>query len=158
MGRLVELSQGSLEVHAPQAPGQRFLATITLPARERIPVLVVDDNADTRQLLQRYLSDTRYRFEGAADADRALEMAEAVSPQVIILDLMLPTVDGWELLGRLRQRNCTRDVPILVCSILPLGRLAATLGATGFLQKPVSREDLLAALDHHLGLQRTGSG
>jgi CheY-like chemotaxis protein len=156
--QLVELSQGSLTLLPSSALGQRFSADIALPAQDCVPVLLIDDNADTLQLLERYLANTRYRFVAALNAEQAVELAEAEKPQVIVLDLMLPTVDGWELLGRLRQRSCTHGVPILVCSILPMARLAVALGATSFLQKPVSRERFLAALDQHLELDRPESG
>ena len=69
-----------------------------------------------------------------------------VSPKFIILDVMLPGTDGWELLGRLREYPQTRAVPIIVCTILPQEEFALALGAAGFLQKPVSRNTLLAEL------------
>jgi CheY-like chemotaxis protein len=114
-------------------------------------VLVVDDNADTLQLLQRYLSNSRYRFNGTSDPQQALQLAEELAPKAILLDVMLPDVDGWELLGRLNEYPETSDVPVVVCTILPQEQLALSLGAAAFIPKPVSRSELLATLDRLLG-------
>jgi CheY-like chemotaxis protein/signal transduction histidine kinase len=130
-----------------EGPHARFAASVSLPIAPQTTVLVVDDNADALRLLQRYLSGTRYRFLGVRDATQVVPAAEAAAPAAILLDVMLPGVDGWELLGRLREHPQTRDVPVIVCTILPQERVALTLGAAAFLRKPVSREALLAALD-----------
>jgi CheY-like chemotaxis protein len=63
---------------------------------------------------------------------------------------MLPGIDGWELLGRLREHPQIGTAPIIVCTILPQEEFALTLGAAEFLRKPVSREALLSALDQAL--------
>ena len=60
---------------------------------------------------------------------------------------MLPDIDGWDMLGRLRAHPKTSDKPVVVCTIMPQEQLALALGAAAFLQKPVSRETLLAELD-----------
>jgi CheY-like chemotaxis protein len=77
-------------------------------------------------------------------------MAQTVAPRLIVLDVMLPDVDGWELLGRLRAHPGTQDVPVIVHTILPQEQLARALGADAFLRKPVGREALLALLDRTL--------
>ena len=84
---------------------------------------------------------------GVRDPTQAVKVAEAATPAAILLDVMLPGVDGWELLGRLREHPQMQEVPVIVCTILPQERVALTLGAAAFLRKPVSREALLAALD-----------
>ncbi len=125
-------------------------ATLTVPAADRITVLVVDDNADALQLMERYLSETRYVFVGTSDPERAVSLAEEHSPQIIVMDVMLPGIDGWELLGRFREHPKTRTVPVIICTILPQRQLALTLGAAGFLRKPLSRETLLSELDRQV--------
>jgi CheY-like chemotaxis protein len=132
-------------------------AVVTLPADERIPVMVIDDNEDTLRLLERYMSNSRYRFIGVADPDRAVEMAARARPRIITLDVMLPGVDGWELLGRLREHPDLAGVPVVVCSILPQEELAAALGASGIVRKPVTREVFLAALEAQTSPLATGS-
>jgi CheY-like chemotaxis protein len=129
-----------------------FDATLILPALEQLPVLGIDDNADTLQLLQRYTAGTRYRFIGTSDPEQALSLVETFSPQIIVLDVMMPQVDGWEVLGRLRQHPLTGHVPIVVCTILAQEELALSLGASALLHKPVTRQAFLAALDRQVSL------
>jgi len=62
---------------------------------------------------------------------------------------MLPGTDGWELLGRLREHPSLEGVPVIVSTILPQDKLARTLGAAGFIRKPLSRETLLSTLDRY---------
>ena len=69
----------------------------------------------------------------------------------------MPHVDGWEILGRLKQHPATKDIPIVVCTILAQQELALSLGASGFLRKPVSRQAFLSALDRQIGSMATGS-
>jgi CheY-like chemotaxis protein len=112
--------------------------------------LAIDDNIDTLQLLQRYTIGTRYRFVGLRDPQEALQAALELSPQIIVLDVMLPHIDGWELLGRLLEHPGLQHIPVLICSILPHEQLAATIGASGYVRKPVTRRTFLQALDDHL--------
>jgi CheY-like chemotaxis protein len=155
--RLIEMSQGSLTYTIPEGPGDPVSLTLTLPAEGQVPVLVIDDNADTLQLLERYLSGSRYEFIGASDPAQAMELIEEAAPEIIVLDVMLPQIDGWELLGRLRQHPQACNAPVIVCSILPQEQLALALGAAGLIRKPVTRDALLSALDHHLERSQTGS-
>jgi len=128
---------------------------LTLSAAEQIPVLAIDDNLDILGLLQRYVSGSRYTIVPAQDPEQALIMAVKSSPQLIILDVMMPEVDGWELLGRLRQHPETSHVPVIVCTILAQRELALSLGASDFVQKPISRQDLLAVLGRQLSARGT---
>jgi CheY-like chemotaxis protein len=138
-----------------EADAQAFDARLTLPALEHIPVLAIDDSHDTLQLWQRYAADSHYRLIGTRDAEHALDLAAKVSPQIIVLDVMMPHVDGWEMLGRLRQHPLTSGIPVIVCTILAQKELALLLGASDFLRKPVNRPDFLAALDRQI--ERMGS-
>jgi CheY-like chemotaxis protein len=155
---LVGLSGGIAEVLPAQGPKQPFAVCLTLPSAEQRTALVIDDNADTLQLLDRYLVGSRYRFVGTSDPQQALTLAEQERPDIIVLDVMLPDIDGWELLGRLREHPSTRGVPIILCTILPQEHLAAALGAAALIRKPVSRAAFLSALDRQLGLSPRGCG
>lgn len=124
-----------------------FTASVTMPALGQLRVLVVEDNADTVRLLRRYVSGTRYQIVGASTVEQALTLAREISPQIVILDVMMPETDGWEALGRLRQHPLTSHVPIVVCTILTQEELAISLGASDFVHKPVSRRIFLSALD-----------
>jgi CheY-like chemotaxis protein len=151
--QFMDLFGGALEVIPVQSGEQSFAATLVLPVAQQVPVLMVDDNADTLRLLRRYLMGTRYHFVGTRDPEQVVIIAEESAPQVIVMDVMLPGIEGWELLGRLRTHPKTRDVPIIVCTILPQEQLALSLGAAEFLRKPISREALLSALDRQIDSQ-----
>ncbi|MDI7276154.1 MAG: response regulator [Anaerolineae bacterium] len=144
---LARLCRGRLAL---SADARAFDATVTLPAVEQLPVLVIDDNADTLQLLQRYTLGTRYRFVGTRDPAQAVALVEECSPQIIVLDVMMPRLDGWEMLDRLRQHPVTAHIPIVVCTVLPQKEMARLLGASAFLKKPVTRQAFLDALDQQV--------
>jgi CheY-like chemotaxis protein len=127
-----------------------FGIQLTLPALNQLTVLAIDDNLDTLQLMERYTAGTRYRLIGCQDPDRIASMVETHAPQVIILDVMMPKVDGWKLLGRLRQHPATEDIPVVICTVLTQEKLARSLGAAGYLRKPLSRQDLLATLNRQV--------
>jgi len=154
--QLVALSGGELQVVLRGEAGL-FDAQLALSAAARAVVLVIEDNSDALRLMERYLAGTRYHFVGVRNPEEALARAAELRPQIILLDVMLPGIDGWELLGRLREHPKTRGIPIIACTILPQEQLALTLGAAAFLRKPVSREALLAALDRQLGPSLPGS-
>ncbi len=147
--RLVGLSAGTLEVALATA-GKSLAIALVLPVDTRAVVLAIDDNADALGLIERALSGTRYGFVGARNADEALALALESAPAAILVDIMLPGVDGWRLLGRLREHPQVRGTPIIVCTILPQAELALALGAAAFLHKPFTREALLALLDRFL--------
>jgi len=128
---------------------------LILPALEQLPVLVIDDNADTLQLLRRYTADTRYRLITTQNPEQTLRLVEKFSPQIIVLDVMMPQVDGWKVLGRLRQHPLTAHLPVIVCTILAQEEMALALGASGFVRKPVTRQAFLTALDHQVELMET---
>jgi CheY-like chemotaxis protein len=112
-----------------------------------LTTLVIDDNADTQQLFRRYLTGSRYHLAGATDGQHGLALVQELAPQVILLDVMMPHEDGWTILARLREDPQSRHIPVIICTILPQEALARVLGAAHFLRKPVSRSQLLAALD-----------
>lgn len=141
---LLNRYEATLTLSPPEAD---FVATLITLASPAITVMVVEDNADTLSLLQRYVASSPYRVLGLGQAERAIEMACENQPDVIVLDVMMPTVDGWELLGRLQQHPQTSHIPLIVCTILAQEELARTLGARDFVHKPVTRQAFLAALD-----------
>jgi CheY-like chemotaxis protein len=130
--------------------GGAFDAVVTLPVLGRVPVLVVDDNADTLQLLRRYVAGTRYRLVTTRDPEHALELTGKHSPEVIVLDVMMPRVDGWKVLAQLEQHVLTKDIPVVVCTILPQEEMAFSLGASDFVRKPIERQVFLDALDRQI--------
>lgn len=135
---------GTLEIGQTE---DKSTITLALPAASEIRVLVVDDNEDLHHFYRRYLQGSRYQITALTDGSLLLETLESLRPHVIILDVMLPSTDGWELLITLRQHPLGRAIPVLVCSVIQEEELALALGATGYLAKPVRRAALRAALD-----------
>ena len=155
VSKLVKLANGTIHYKADHVG---FYANIQLPSLESLPVLVIDDSADNIKLLQRYLAGTRYQMSSLNQPDQALEWIESTQPQIVILDLMMPKVDGLEILTRLRSNPTTCQIATLVCTILPQEELVLTLGASAFLQKPIMRESLLAVLDRLAASMETNTG
>lgn len=139
---------GSLEIEVAQDSNETgFTVVLTVPALAQVPVLVIDDNQDTIQLFLRYVQGTRYALVGVSNPDEVSRALERVQPRIILLDVMMPQVDGWDMLARLRQLPEAQHLSIIVCSIMPLESVARSLGASGFLQKPVLPQALLQTLD-----------
>ncbi|MGB7537141.1 MAG: response regulator [Anaerolineales bacterium] len=109
-------------------------------------LLVVDDNQGFADLFRRYLAVHRWEVIGAADGEAAFAEIGRKRPTVIILDVMMPRQDGWEVLMRLKSREESRNIPVIVCSVLSEPQLAASLGAQAYLTKPVTQQALLQAL------------
>ncbi len=141
---LMELSNGHLEY---EEPAQGFLARLLLPLVEGVSILVVDDNRDIIDLLRRYTTGTRYRVTGVDDPDQTFAAIESSGARMILLDVMMPKVDGWELLGRIRQHPLTQQIPVIIISILGQEDLALSLGARALLSKPFTQEKFLALMD-----------
>lgn len=108
-----------------------------LPTRASLPVLVIEDCLDTIRLLERYVADTRYCLVSTNDPQQAISMVESSAPRVILIDVMMPRVDGWTLLQRLRNHPLTANIPVVICSILRQEELALSLGASAYLRKPM---------------------
>ncbi len=132
------------EVHEANEESERVV-TIRMAA-PRPMVLVIDDNEGLVKLLDRYLTGHACRVLAAATGQEALALAGEHAPDAILLDVMMPEMDGWEVLQRLQARPETASVPVIVCSVFNDPELAYSLGAAGFLGKPVRREEVLAAL------------
>lgn len=132
----------------PVRAGQSIVGfDVQLPAGPERTVLVVDDNEDVLELFRRYLSPHHYHVVTAQTAEDALALARRLQPYAITLDLMLPDQDGWDMLQVLLNQPDTGHIPIIVCTVLKQKELALSLGATAFLEKPVSESALLSALE-----------
>jgi CheY-like chemotaxis protein len=152
--RLVEPYKGQVRI---DAEDEMFVAEVRLPlARQRV-ALVLDDNQDTLDLFERYSAGTEWRIVGTTDPAQILSLAKQMQPDLIVLDVMMPRIDGWAMLGRLTEHPLTERIPVLVCTILPHEELALSLGARGFLCKPVSRESFVEALRQYAAENRPTS-
>jgi DNA-binding response OmpR family regulator len=109
-------------------------------------LLIIDDNPDLVELFRRYLHDQPYALYAAEDASLVIQTTRKINPNLIILDIMLPGQDGLEILQNLKTHISTRNIPILICSVLEARSLAISLGADDFIRKPPGKEDFLKAL------------
>lgn len=113
-------------------------------------ILVVEDEADTAELMADHLASVGYRVSTAASGAEALKLAREERPDVVVLDLVLPEMSGWDLLQELRRLDETRDagVILLTSQLEEVDRMRAmSLGAEDFVTKPVSPEELTTCVD-----------
>lgn len=121
--------------------------SISIHTRRHGPtILIIDDNEGLVNLLDRYLTGNAYQVLSAQSGWQGLQLANELLPDAIILDVMMPEMDGWELLQRLKSIEQTAEIPVIICSVFNDPELAYSLGASLFIAKPVSRDDVLAAL------------
>jgi CheY-like chemotaxis protein len=146
--RIIREQGGSLDVENHPTIGLQM--TIRLPLAGQIQVLVIDDNQAMLQLFERYLTPHHYEVKKAQGGAEGLLMAAENPPDFIILDVMMPSVDGWQVLRSLKQNPATKNTPIIICSVLREPELAISLGANAYLRKPVDRLELLATLERIL--------
>ena len=121
-------------------------ARLAWPAARPRVLLVVDDNEGFVDLFHRYLAGHNWQVIGATSSAEAREIIAETQPTIIALDVMMPKEDGWEFLMALKTNEETRNIPVIVCSVLNEPQLALTLGATAYLAKPVTQQALLRAL------------
>lgn len=141
---LIDRQGGTLAVETRPEIGTQVV--LSLPQASPIRVLVIDDNQAIHRLTERYLTPHHYDVIHATNGREALQLAAETHPDVITLDVMMPGMDGWEILRSLTQNSTTRGIPVVVCSVLKDQELAFSLGARAYLKKPVDRLELLATL------------
>ena len=113
-------------------------------------VLIVEDNEVTRDVMALILESDGYQVSTAANGRRALERLRGGDrPSVILLDLMMPVMDGWQFREEQRRDRALADIPVVVCTAAGEGAQNAALGVAELLSKPVEADDLLAAVRRH---------
>jgi CheY-like chemotaxis protein len=127
-----------------------------MPARPGEPVvtskpiaLVIDDDAGVRELMDRFLTKEGWQVVGASSGLEGLERARVLRPDVITLDVMMPGMDGWAVLGQLKSEPELAAIPVVMLTIVDNKSLGFALGASDFLTKPVARERLLGAVGRY---------
>jgi CheY-like chemotaxis protein len=108
-------------------------------------VLLVDDNADMRELYKLYLEHAGFDTDEARHGFEAVEKALKRRPDAIVMDLRMPTLDGWEAVRLLRNRQGTRDIPVIALTgddDVEHLKLARNAGCDAVLRKPCSPQDL----------------
>jgi len=109
-------------------------------------VLVVDDEAAVRDLMQRFLAKEGFRVVTASGGDEGLRLARELRPDVITLDVMMPGMDGWAVLSALKADPAIADIPVVMLTIIDDKNLGYALGASDYLTKPIDRERLVTVL------------
>ncbi len=109
-------------------------------------VLVVDDNPAAAEILGRHLHAGGFRMEVARTGPEALSKARDLNPVAVTLDILLPEIDGWEVLTRLKAGPATRDIPVVVVSVVDNPALGRALGAIDYFVKPVEGKALMSRL------------
>jgi signal transduction histidine kinase/CheY-like chemotaxis protein len=160
--RFVEMLGGRIEVESEIGRGSTF--TIRLPTRRpqeapaaagasaALPadgvgtVLVIDDDPAARDLVQRHLTKEGFRVVVADGGEEGLRIAREIRPDCITLDVMMPSMDGWDVLTLLKADPVLRDVPVMMLTIVGNKNLGFALGAVDYLTKPIDRDQLVAAI------------
>jgi signal transduction histidine kinase/ActR/RegA family two-component response regulator len=157
--KIVELLGGRMWLESEVGVGSTF--SFSLPDREDVgaedagrgdadarirDVVVIEDDRPSAELLSVYMSRAVQHVTVARDGPSGLEAARRIRPQAVLLDIKLPGMDGWSVLKSLKADQATRDIPVIVVSVVDERARGASLGAAAYLVKPVSRERLLEAL------------
>ncbi len=118
-------------------------------AETRGYVLVIDDDETVRELLATHLKKLGYQVRLASSGEEGIKLARQQRPDAITLDIMMPSMDGWSVLSLLKSDPKLASVPVIVLSIVENRRLGYALGASDYLTKPVSRQQLELILQRY---------
>lgn len=152
-------------------PGRGTAFRLDLPADWRVPVarsvdanasptapaidpdadlvLVVDDDPAQRDLLSRFLRREGFAVAAAVDGEEGLRLARELRPCAVLLDVMMPRLDGWSVLSSLKDDPATADIPVIMVTVVQERALGFSLGAADYLSKPVRWDRLKRAIDRH---------
>jgi CheY-like chemotaxis protein len=139
------------QLHFDQDERGSPILCFTLPVAKLRSILIVDDDPDAVALYRHYLSGHEYILHAARDAEQVQGLITESKPELVLLDVLMPQRDGWKVLQRLKATPETASIPVIVCSVLSQPGLALALGAAQVLQKPISQEALVRAVEEALG-------
>jgi len=129
----------------------------TAPTSPPARVLIADDNPQGAELLEAYLAETNYDVRMAADGEETLRQVRAWKPDLILLDIMMPKISGFEVCKRIRADAATRGIAVLMITALDqpsdIDR-AVEAGTDDFLTKPINKADLLVRVSSALKSRR----
>lgn len=114
-------------------------------------VLIIDDDEIVQDLITRQLLRESYNVISAYGGEEGLKAAKESNPDIILLDIMMPTVDGWTVLSRLKEDDTLKYIPVIIHSMVNDKARGFSLGATDYLSKPVDRNVLSTVLKRYVG-------
>jgi PAS domain S-box-containing protein len=125
--------------------------------REKPTILIIDDDPDSLNMLMRYLHEAGFKTMIAPNGERALRQLELARPDLILLDVLMPGIDGFETCRRLKNRETTKDIPVIFMTALSemVEKLQGfEVGGVDYVTKPLQHEEVLARLNAHLTIRR----
>ena len=175
--KFCQMMGGDITVTSTPGQGSVFTATLPSEVRDEKPpaaaapppapagpadaarplVLVVDDDPDVRDLMTRALHKDGFRVETAADGKTGLEMARALKPAVITLDVMMPGMDGWAFLQAMKSEPALAPIPVVLSTMVADQNLGFALGAADYFTKPIDWKRLSAVLRKYRPDQTAGT-
>ena len=151
----IRLPAEVVDQRLPSATGERGPSLAAVPTGANT-VLVIDDNPAVHDLLQHYLTKEGFRVVTAAAGAEGVQIARDLRPDVIVLDVMMPSMDGWAVLTALKADAGTADIPVIMLSIVDDKNLGFALGASDYLTKPIDRDRLVSVLAKYRRDQASG--
>jgi PAS domain S-box-containing protein len=110
-------------------------------------VLVVDDDPNARELLRRHLERRGYAVRMAANGEQAMQITRMLRPDVVMLDVLMPQMDGWAVLSAMKEDPALSEIPVIMVTIVDNQSIGFSLGAADYLIKPIDRDRLLRAVE-----------
>jgi CheY-like chemotaxis protein len=120
--------------------------SVILPVKKQISCLVIDDVESVRRLIERMLGSYGIQVFGADNYYTALNLIQLVKPDFILLDILMPKMDGWQMIKNLKSNPETSDIPVIICSVLFEPELSQAVKASAYIRKPINRLELIQTL------------